>query len=85
MHAGHIILSTIFTSLQTLYTNRETLYLCALIALPSVTRFILYTERGATEAWMDGLKKKKKNSLYFLFFLFFLEGFGVAISSGLSV
>lgn len=40
MHAVHIILSTIFTTLKSLYSNK-TLYLCAHIALTFVTNFIL--------------------------------------------
>ena len=43
MHAVHIILSTIFTSLQTLYSNEKknkNLYLCTHIAQTFVTDFI---------------------------------------------
>lgn len=44
MHDVHTILSRIFTSLQTLYSSEKTLYLCAQIALTSVTNFIFCIE-----------------------------------------
>lgn len=52
--------------------NRETLYLCAHIALPSVARFILYTEKGRHFDFChvsdeDGLKKNWKSSRPFFF------------------